>query len=311
MHVGHAGGQADDFLRLVDAELVGHAHRVVQVAAGVGDADHVGAGALRLQHEGGEVGGAHGVVQGAEHFTAGVFHRLGGVVFDGFAERVVHRHEVPAVVALFGDGAAQAVGQGVGVPGVEDGVGRALLVVDGGGAGAGDHQHAVLVAGHFGHRQGHRGVDHVGDHVHAFGVVPLAGAAGGHVGFVLVVGGDHLHLEAGFLLGDEVVRRHARGGDGAFAAQVGEDAGHVRQHADFHGVAGDALGVWFGTVGGAGHPAGEQGDGEEAGCYWLMHDASSFCCCGSDRLVQPVTRRAQRLISLRVSVVSGRNGNRV
>ena len=43
---------------LLDAEFGRLLHRVDGVAAGIGEADHLGLGALRLQQERGEIGGA-------------------------------------------------------------------------------------------------------------------------------------------------------------------------------------------------------------------------------------------------------------
>jgi hypothetical protein len=67
---------------------------------------------------------------------------------------------------------------------------------------------------------------------------------GGDVGLVLVVGRDDLDVPA--LARDaEVLRRHARGHDRAFAGQVGIEAGAVVHHADLDvdvlavGLAGD------------------------------------------------------------------------
>ena len=70
------------------------------------------------------------------------------------------------------------------------------------------------------------------------GVVPLARLAGRDVGLVLVVGGDDLDRLAGDLAA-EVVDRHLRRLDGALAAEIGIEAGQIRQHADLDGVAGD------------------------------------------------------------------------
>ena len=56
---------------LDDAELGGALDRVRGVEAGVGEADDLGARGLRLEEEGGEVGGGERVADGAEDLAAG------------------------------------------------------------------------------------------------------------------------------------------------------------------------------------------------------------------------------------------------
>jgi hypothetical protein len=75
MHVGDEHQQAGQGLGLGDAELGGLLDGVDGVAAGIGEADHLRLGGLRLEQEGGEVGGKR-VAHGAQHLAAvGLDHR--------------------------------------------------------------------------------------------------------------------------------------------------------------------------------------------------------------------------------------------
>jgi hypothetical protein len=86
---------------LDDAELGGLLDRVDGVGAGVGQADDLGLGALRLQQEGREVGRAQRHLDAAQHLAAGRLDDLRGVFFEGVAEGVVGGQEEPAVAPAF------------------------------------------------------------------------------------------------------------------------------------------------------------------------------------------------------------------
>ena len=88
----------------------------------------------------------NGCAHGAEHLAAGCLDDRGGVALQRVAEGVVGGEEEPAVAALLDHGAAGAVGERIGVVGPVDGVGRAGLAGQVGGAGAGVEEDLVLLA---------------------------------------------------------------------------------------------------------------------------------------------------------------------
>ena len=109
-----------------DAELGGLLDRVDRVAAGVGEADDLGARGLRLQQEGGEVGGRERVrCTEPTHLAAGSSTTAWCRRSQGMAEGVVGGEEEPGVAAALDDRLAGAVGQRVGVVGPVDGGRRA------------------------------------------------------------------------------------------------------------------------------------------------------------------------------------------
>jgi hypothetical protein len=219
---GHAPEQAE-LGRLLDA--------VGQVPAGVGEGQHLRAAALRLQEEGGEVGGVQRVPHRARHPPAARGDHGAGVALEGVAERVVHGEEEPALPAAAQDGVGRAARERVAVEGPVDAVGRAGAACQvrhrGGGV---DHQ-PLLLPRHALDRQRHAAVGDVHDDVHAVVVVPAPRQGRAHVGAVLVVARQHLHRPAEDGAA-EVGHRHPRRLDRARPGQVGEEAGLVVQHAD-------------------------------------------------------------------------------
>ena len=184
----------------------------------------------------------NGCLTRAEHLAAGRCRRRRWCPLQRVAEGVVGGEEEPVVVAGLDHGAAGALGEGPGVVGPVDGVGRALGAGQVGRAGARVDEDLVLLLGDLVDRERDRRGRHVDDHVDAVLVVPLAGDVGGDVGLVLVVGRDDLDLDA-LAGGVEVLDRHAGGDDRAFARQVGIDAGAVVQHADLDGGLGQRPGL--------------------------------------------------------------------
>ena len=89
-----------EFMRLLDA--------IVEVSARIGEADGVGAGILRLQNEGREVGGVERMAHRAQHLAARRLNRGGAIGFEVLAEGVVGGDEEPALSAGLGQRLAEA-----------------------------------------------------------------------------------------------------------------------------------------------------------------------------------------------------------
>ena len=100
-----------------------------------------------------------------------------------------------------------------------------------GGAAAGEEDF-VLFLRHAGNAQGDGGVGDFEDDIDAITVEPLPHDADADIGFVLMVGGDHFHVEA---VGLEFGHGHLGCGDGAGAGDVLIGAGHIGQHAELYG----------------------------------------------------------------------------
>ena len=227
----HAEDQPDQLLLLRQPELGRLLDRGDGVIAGIGDADDIGAGGLRLQQEGGVVGGAERMAHGAEHFAAGgldAFHRL---LLQIVAEGVIGGQEEPFLAALRDHGFAEAAAIGIGIVGPVHGIRRAFFAGEQRGAGAGADEDLVLLLAHVGDRERNRRVRQVEDGVDAFGVVPAPRDADADVGLVLVIGGDDVDGLAGGLAAI-ILHGHLRGDDRADALIGRKHARLVVEHAD-------------------------------------------------------------------------------
>ena len=91
--------------------------RVDGVAAGIGEADHLGLRGLRLQQEGGEVGGIERPLTLPSTLPPAALTTVGGVALERVAEGVVGGDEEPGVAAALDHRAAGAMGERVGVVG--------------------------------------------------------------------------------------------------------------------------------------------------------------------------------------------------
>ena len=100
MHVGEEHQKPGQRLAaLGDAEFGGLLDRVDGVAAGIGEADHLGARRLRLQQEGREVGAREGMADRADDFAAGRLDDRCRVALQRVAEGVVGGQEEPLLAA--------------------------------------------------------------------------------------------------------------------------------------------------------------------------------------------------------------------
>ncbi|MOA07909.1 hypothetical protein D3C78_1276390 [compost metagenome] len=176
------------------------------------------------------------------HTPAGGLHGRQPVLLDRLTQRIVHREKKPVARARLGHCRGLRPRRGIGVPGVADGIARAVFVGQAHGACARDDQQLLLFARDAGDRDGNGGVDHVHDHVHLLLVIPLACFAGADVGLVLVVGKHHVDGEFRLGLGLEVIDRHLGGDHRAFARQFGKNPVHIGQHPDLDHTAGDLRG---------------------------------------------------------------------
>ena len=96
----HAEDQPDQLLLLRQSEFRRLLDRGDGVVARIGHADDVGARGLRLQQEGGVVGGAERMAHGADHFAAGGLDPFGGLLLQIMTERIVGGQEEPFLAAL-------------------------------------------------------------------------------------------------------------------------------------------------------------------------------------------------------------------
>ncbi len=204
---------------------------VDRVAAGIGEPDHLGAGALRLEQEGREVARRERHLGRAEHLAAAAGDDGSGLALERLPEGVIGGEEEPGIPAALDHGAAGAVRQRVGVVGPVDGIGRALRPGQVGAAGARIDEDLVLLAGDLADGERHRRGRDIEDGVDPVPVVPLPGDAGADIRLVLVVGGDDLDAD-GFVDRREVFHRQLRRGDRSLAADIGIDPRHVVQDAD-------------------------------------------------------------------------------
>ncbi len=220
-----------------DSEFIGLLDGVDRVGAGVGEPDDLGAGRLRLQQVGREVGGGERRFDAAHDLAAGLGDDFGRIRFERLAEHIIRGNEVPGLAALLHDRPSGACRHRVGVVGVVDVVGRALLAGDRRGAGAGEEGDALLLGGdgHDGQRGGAR--HQVGDGVDLLFIEPLAGDARRDIRLVLVVGADDDDRLAEDLTA-EVLRRHLCGNERPRPGEIRVGTGHVGKDSDLHDVVG-------------------------------------------------------------------------
>ena len=144
----HQAGDVE-FARLFEA--------VGEIIAGIGKADHLRAGSLRLQQGGGEIGGAgERIGHLAEHLRPRLRHRAGGIGHHGFAEFIVGQNKEPALAALRDDGFHQRGREGKGVGGELNMVRPAPAAGELGTGGRGDQPDLVFVFKHLARRQRQR-----------------------------------------------------------------------------------------------------------------------------------------------------------
>ena len=223
---------------LLDAELVGLLDRVDGVAAGIGKADHLGLGILRLQQEGSEIRGAERMLARTQHLAAVLLDVVGGFRLDTLAERVIDRDEVPVLAAARHHRRRCRV---AGRPGVVDplnGVGRTGLAGEiGTGGGRRQERHPRIPQQRIDGKTNGR-IRHVDDGVDTFDIEPFARDRLSDIGLVLVIGVDDFDLDA-LAAAVEILRRHARGFHRTHAVGILEDAGNVVEHADADHVVGN------------------------------------------------------------------------
>ena len=252
MHIGQEHQQAGH--PHLDAEFLDLLDGVDGVRTGIGQAQHLGAGCLRLDQEGREIGraGERGANR-ADHLAAGGLDELADIALQRMAEGIVGGDKKPAIAAGLDHGAAGRLGQHIGVVDPVQRIGVARLARQvGTGRTGGDHR-LVLVAPHIRDGQGDRGIRQIDHQVDAVAVVPLARHAHADIGLVLVVGGHDLNLDRR-VGGHELGGGDVGGGDRAGAGDVLVRPGHVGQHADLDGA---RLG--------AGRGEGKGGNGPDSG----------------------------------------------
>ena len=232
MHVVDEHQQASDLHGLVDAKFLGRLHGVGEVPAGIGQRQHLGFGGLSLQQERREVRRVQRVAHRAgDRATVGL-DDVGCIGFERMTESIVSGQKVPAFGTGLHQGGACHLGQRHGVVGVMHGVGRAGFIGQAGGAGADGHERAFLFFGDLGHGQRGAGVGAADQHRQAVLVDPLSGFGAGHVGLVLVVGGQHFNRTVQDLA-TEILHRPLDHFTASGAINVGVQAGHVGDETDF------------------------------------------------------------------------------
>jgi hypothetical protein len=211
------------------------------IEAGIGKADHLGAGGLRLQQEGREVLARQRMADRADDLAAIGLDEIARLLLQRIAEGIVGGQEEPAVAALLDECAAGADRQRMRVVGPVEAIGRAGFAGEIRGRRTGDDVDLLLFLGDGLDRERHRRGRQLHDRVHLLGVVPLAGDVGGDIGLVLVVGIDDLDRHTQHLAA-EILDRHLCGLDRRFAAEIGIDARLVVQDADLDLAVGCTVG---------------------------------------------------------------------
>ncbi|OIQ87166.1 hypothetical protein GALL_309930 [mine drainage metagenome] len=232
--VGDEQQQTGQFHGLGHAELIGLLDGVIRIAPGVGQAENLGLGGLRLQQIRRKIGCAQRRQDLPHHLAAIGIDHLGRLAFQGLAEGVIGREEIPALATVLDHRARGAACQCRGVVGVHHGVGCALLADDARRACADHEERFLVLRSDRLHRQSRGAVGAADQHVHAVLREIFLGLARGQVGLVLVVEGQQLDLAAQHRAA-EVVDGHLHGGDAAGAVHRGIDPGHIRDEADFDG----------------------------------------------------------------------------
>ena len=150
----------------------------MRVAAGVGEAEHLRAGALRLEEIGGEVRGRQRHADVANHLPAARLDDIGGRRFQLFAERIIGGEEEPALAALFDDRPGGAVGERGRVVAVMDHIRRAVLASQRRACRADGDERDLLLLGRGRHGEADPGVGAAKLHRQAAGVGPFARISG-------------------------------------------------------------------------------------------------------------------------------------
>ncbi len=232
MDLGEREQQAGQLLAaLDDAEFGRLLDRVGGVEAGIGKADDLGLGALRLQQEGGEVRGVERNADRADHLAALGLDEIAGVFLERIAERVVGGHEEPAIAAGFHQRAAGAERQRVGIVGPVETVGLAGVA---GQARRRRTDHDVdlfLLLRQLVDRERDRRGRQFRDHVDVLDIIPAPRNGTAEIRLVLVIGGDDFDLLAEHLAA-EILDRHLGGLERPFAAVIGVDPRLIVQDAD-------------------------------------------------------------------------------
>ena len=117
----------------------------------------------------------NGMSDRAQHLAAVLRDHRGGIAFQRMAEGIVGGEEEPAVAAALGDLLGGADGKRAGVEHPLQGVGRAELAVEVGGAGGVDDQQFLFFVGDILHREPDRRDRHVDDEVNLIAIVPSPG----------------------------------------------------------------------------------------------------------------------------------------
>ncbi len=128
-----------EFRRLLD--------RVLGIASGIGEADDLGLGALRLQQEGRKIVGVERRAHCAQHVPAALLDDGRGVALERMTEGVIRGDEEPGIRAALHHGLAGDLAERVGVVSPVDAVGRAGRPGEIRGAGPRHQEDLVLVAG--------------------------------------------------------------------------------------------------------------------------------------------------------------------
>ena len=197
-----------------EPEFLGRLDGIDGVVAPVVHGDHIGLRGLRLQHEGGEIGGTQRRLHRTDDLRARRLHGAGDGGLQRGAEGVVRRNEEP-LLAERRHGEADALAHLVGVIDPVHGmVGRAGLAGEIGGPGAGQQHRLVLRLRNIQHGEPDGGVHEVSHRIDLVDVKPTIGDGDAHVRLVLMVAREN--FDGGAIdLAAHLLRRHARRLDGA------------------------------------------------------------------------------------------------
>ena len=167
-----------------------------------------------------------------EHLAAGLQDHIGRVLFEVLAEGIVGGQEVPAIEALLDGSEAGHIGLTESVEHIMHRIGAAGFVAEPDRTGAvEDHDLVARLCNLAGGKRGGGGRD-VEQHLDALIVQHVTGDVGGEVGLVLMIGRDDLDLAAQYFAA-KILGRHFRGHLRARPGDIGVEAGHVENAAEF------------------------------------------------------------------------------
>ena len=214
----------------VHAKLPCRLDGIDRVLRAVGQANDLGLGVLRLQHEGRKIARIERVAHAAQYRTALGLDHVRGVFFQRVAKSVVDGEEVPRFEARLRERRCRTRSRRIGIKHPVETVGCAILIGQPRGGGAAVERNAAFFLDQLLDCQGACRIGQVGQGINLVAVHPLARPGSGDVGLVLVVGTHHLDLHVLAFSLEAVLDRHARCHYRACTAHARIGSCHVGQN---------------------------------------------------------------------------------